>query len=221
MLYVPARLTAPAFGLVLTQHADLPASGAVRLDVSLEAPRRFALRLRVPAWASADIDVRIDGERVAAAAQDGFLVVDREWQGGESVELDLPLNVRTERLPDGSAWESVLVGPSVMALRGATRWRAGLRLDVRVVDPHFDAGEIRLRWQPAPPGHPFRIEVDGVEAGRVDDVTAGEVTVALAATDAAWGVRRIAIVSDDSLTPRLTELRVLRRLGEEPPAATD
>ena len=29
------------------------------------------------------------------------------------------------------------------------------------------------------------------------------------------GVQRIAIVSDDSLTPRLTELRVLRRLGEE------
>lgn len=346
VLYVPARLTAPAFGLVLTQHADLPASRAVRLDVSLEAPRRFALRLRVPAWASADIDVRIDGESVAAVAHDGFLVIDREWQGGEQVDLDLPLAVRTERLPDGSAWESVLVGPSVMALRGepvdaladdspsshiargalaplagtplktpgapstlepgpvvvietdqgalrlepyaalhdvrttvyfplalpdvaarhaalaarddvlltvdgrtidrvafgeqqseadhgldeqggvagasgATRWRAGLRLDVRVVDPHFDAGEIRLQWQPAPPGHPFRIEVDGVEAGRVDDVTAGEVTVALAATDATWGVRRIAIVSDDSLTPRLTELRVLRRLGEEPPAATD
>lgn len=109
----------------------------------------------------------------------------------------------------------------VAGASGATRWRAGLRLDLRVVDPHFDAGEIRLQWQPAPPGHPFHIEVDGVETGRVDDVTAGEATVALAATDAAWGVRRIAIVSDGSLTPRLTELRVLRRLGEEPPAATD
>ena len=143
-------------------------------------------------------------------------------------QADQDRDVRVIVVTGDPAGQAFCAGADLEALEGHSekgRYDPGTAEDIATpgfgVDPHFDAGEIRLQWQPAPPGHPFRIEVDGVEAGRVDDVTAGEVTVALAATDAAWGVRRIAIVSDDSLTPRLTELRVLRRLGEEPPVATD
>ena len=93
----------------LRQTTDYPWDGAVRIDVSPPRPTGFALRLRIPGWARgqpvpgelysyepADTAwrARVNGQEVAQILERGYLVIDRRWQTGDTVELDFPMPVR-------------------------------------------------------------------------------------------------------------------------------
>jgi DUF1680 family protein len=94
----------------ITQATAYPWDGAVRITVTPAAPRRFSLRLRIPEWAQgrplatdlyayddpspAAWSARVAGAPVAATLDHGYATITREWQPGDTVELDLPMAVR-------------------------------------------------------------------------------------------------------------------------------
>jgi hypothetical protein len=84
-LRIPGR---PA--IILRQETDFPSSGEVTVHVRPERATRFALHLRVPAYAAGAQAQVGDGKPIPAAAGD-FLVIEREWNPGDSVRLSLPL----------------------------------------------------------------------------------------------------------------------------------
>ncbi|MBK8974928.1 MAG: glycoside hydrolase family 127 protein [Planctomycetes bacterium] len=113
-LYAQCDATVPidAGDVRLQQRTRMPWDGAVALTVTPDAPRRFALRLRVPGWATGQpvpsglyrvtggsqpafrLRVRVgDGGAFAPPVESGYAVVDREWQPGDTVSLELPLDV--------------------------------------------------------------------------------------------------------------------------------
>ena len=49
-LFVAAELNWPERGLVLTQETNFPEENVSRLSLRLEAPQRFSLMVRQPAW---------------------------------------------------------------------------------------------------------------------------------------------------------------------------
>jgi DUF1680 family protein len=78
--------------ITLHQETDFPSTGKVTIHVRPEQAARFALHLRIPPYATG-ATVRVgDGEPAPAQASD-FVVVEREWQAGDSVELSLPFQV--------------------------------------------------------------------------------------------------------------------------------
>ncbi|MCW5548936.1 MAG: glycoside hydrolase family 127 protein [Opitutaceae bacterium] len=97
----------------LTQATDYPWSGTIRLTVTPEKPAAFTVRLRIPGWAQgrpvpsdlytyADAahpawSLRVAGEPVAAALENGYAVLTRTWQPGDVVELELPMPVHKVR----------------------------------------------------------------------------------------------------------------------------
>ncbi len=70
-----------------------PWDGRVALTVRESSAGRFALRLRQPAWCGG-ATVQVNGELQAPARERGYLVLRREWRGGDRVELELPMPVR-------------------------------------------------------------------------------------------------------------------------------
>ncbi|MBI4607338.1 MAG: glycoside hydrolase family 127 protein [Planctomycetes bacterium] len=97
-----ASETVVAFGprgrerrVTVRQETEYPWSGRVVVRVEPEGgPLEMSLRLRVPAWCAAP-RYRVGGGAFApAAAARGFLEVRREWGVGDSVELDLPMDVQ-------------------------------------------------------------------------------------------------------------------------------
>jgi DUF1680 family protein len=88
-----ATLRLPGLPAVtLRQETDFPSTGVVTVHVRPEQMVRFALHLRIPPYAHG-ATVRVgDGEPVPAQAGD-FVVIEREWKAGDSVELSLPLQV--------------------------------------------------------------------------------------------------------------------------------
>ncbi|WP_460337059.1 glycoside hydrolase family 127 protein [Actinoallomurus acanthiterrae] len=75
--------------LALTVETAYPWNGDVRVTIDRAPGRPYALKLRIPAWAR---DATLDGE--AAAAEDGWLTVEREWAEGDEFRLGLPMPVR-------------------------------------------------------------------------------------------------------------------------------
>jgi DUF1680 family protein len=75
--------------ITLRQETDFPSTGAVTVHVQPEQAVKFALHLRIPPYAEG-AEVRVgDGEPEPAQAGD-FIVIEREWQAGDLVELSLP-----------------------------------------------------------------------------------------------------------------------------------
>jgi len=67
---------------------EYPHDGRVKVKVQPARPRSFAISLRVPAWCP-DATVSVGGKLVSAAP--GYHTIEREWHGGDVVELHLPM----------------------------------------------------------------------------------------------------------------------------------
>jgi hypothetical protein len=78
----------------LSQKTDYPWEGKIHLQINLDSPAEFTLALRIPGWCRAP-EIKINGETVAVspALQKGYAKLQRLWQGGDVVELDLPMQV--------------------------------------------------------------------------------------------------------------------------------
>ena len=114
--YGPATMTARLDGthVALRQHTGYPRDGRITLEVSPERPLRFPLKLRVPHW-SAVTRVWVNGEPVPEVKAGTYLAVDRLWNAGDKVELDLDLSLHYwmgERECAGKA--SVYRGPILL-----------------------------------------------------------------------------------------------------------
>jgi DUF1680 family protein len=131
-----AEIDHPAGTVVLTQDTRYPWDGAVRLNLEPEAEMDFALRVRIPGWATnspvptdlysyADTNdeapmLRVNGEELALDIDDGFAVIDRSWAPGDVVELDLPMPARRVRAHDNvennQGRVAIQRGPTVYAV---------------------------------------------------------------------------------------------------------
>ncbi|ESQ86529.1 hypothetical protein ABAC460_23290 [Asticcacaulis sp. AC460] len=114
-LYIPSTAQWKAKGAAVRMDTGYPYDGGVKLAVtSLRRPTRFKLALRVPGWAKSAA-VTLNGKAVQAMRDGGYLVIDRVWQAGDKVGLDLPLDLRLEATSDNPGIVAVLRGPMVLA----------------------------------------------------------------------------------------------------------
>jgi hypothetical protein len=103
--------------LALRQETDYPNSGRVTLHVAPARTAIFPLWLRIPRWSTSP-KVAVNGKPVAQAVAPGaFLVLNRSWQPGDRVELDLPMPWRWVRGRQSQAGRAALMrGPMVFCL---------------------------------------------------------------------------------------------------------
>ena len=94
--YAPCSARYRLGGAFVQLHVsgDYPASGRVRVSLSLEREAAFPLSLRIPAWAKG-ASVAVGGEIVPAEAG-ALLTLNRQWQDGDELLLTLPMAVETQ-----------------------------------------------------------------------------------------------------------------------------
>jgi hypothetical protein len=134
----------------LTMHTGFPYSQDVAIQVETPAPSRFRIRLRVPSWTTAPLEVSINGKKEALGAPGTFLDIVRTWAGGDRIEFRLSAKARMTRYQgvDQVAKRErfwLEYGPLLMAATGAGDARIvlfGLRDPEGMVDrlrPEGDA----------------------------------------------------------------------------------
>ena len=76
----------------LVQETNYPWNGKVSITVNVDGAKEFGLGLRIPGWCR-NARVAVNGEQVdlASVTVDGYVIIKRQWQDGDKVELDLPM----------------------------------------------------------------------------------------------------------------------------------
>jgi len=122
----------------LTQETRYPWDGKVKLTIGAAESGGFAIRLRIPGWARIAA-VKVNGKAIAASAGPGtYLTIERKWSAGDTIELNLPMDValmearrEVKALKD---YVAVMRGPVVYCLElpesqgGAKIWNKGVFL---------------------------------------------------------------------------------------------
>jgi len=127
-LYVPSELNWKKAGLQLTQTGDLSKGDKVSIKLNLKKSSSFNIRLRRPYWTkSKEIIITVNGKLLTNAVEtDNYLVLSRKWKKGDLLELQLPMHLRAEFLPDGSKWAAFEYGPWVLGAETDTTDLMGL-----------------------------------------------------------------------------------------------
>ncbi len=114
-LFIPSELNWEEKGFKLKQENRFPEQQSTRLTVTVSKPTQMAVRLRIPEWANGGA-VKINGKALeATAAPSSYLTINRLWKSGDHVEMDLPMQLSVETMPDDPKIQAYLYGPMVLA----------------------------------------------------------------------------------------------------------
>lgn len=121
-LYIPSTLSWKHgdASIQLRQQGTYPLDERVTFNVTSSQPARFALNLRIPAWAGDGATISINGKPAAIPAKPGsFATIDRTWSSNDRVELTLPLTLRLQSVdPETPRTVALMRGPLVLFLLG-------------------------------------------------------------------------------------------------------
>ncbi|MGW4172853.1 beta-L-arabinofuranosidase domain-containing protein [Streptomyces chartreusis] len=110
-LYSPSQLTWAAKGVTVTQTTSFPREQGTTLTFG-GVGSAFALRLRVPSWATAGFRVTVNGNAVSGTPVPGsYFTVSRTWRGGDTVKISMPFRLRVEKTLDDRSLQSLFYGP--------------------------------------------------------------------------------------------------------------
>jgi hypothetical protein len=80
--------------VTVRQSTRYPWEGRVHIAVEPQRPLPFAVMVRIPAWCSGET-LRVNGKRMPTDSRvRGYVRIDRSWQKGDVIDLDLPMPVR-------------------------------------------------------------------------------------------------------------------------------
>ena len=97
--------------VILHQETRYPWNGHVTLTVDKNSAGTFAMKIRIPGWVRNQVvpsdlytysdgkrpgySVKVNGEEVTSALEQGYFTIERKWKKGDRVELQLDMEVRT------------------------------------------------------------------------------------------------------------------------------
>ena len=161
-LYLPTTAQWDAKGVALRQECAWPAESTV---ITIDRGGRFAMKLRVPYWATEGFGVKVNGNELQATYQPSSYIEisERDWKAGDRVEVSMPFGkhlnfgpdkmdlaatgVNEVRTPFNPMWEGTLMyGPLVMATPDITVW------DQAEFDLNPDLSDIVLQGHTADAG---------------------------------------------------------------------
>jgi DUF1680 family protein len=172
-LFIPSELNWQQKGLRLRQETKFPDESKTIVRVEAAPAEALTLHLRVPAWVAGRVKLRVNGQDSEGVASAGsYVSLHRVWKDGDRVEMDMPMALRFEAMPDDRNLRAVLYGPLVLAgglgSQGLTeeltvgQEGADMRKHPIAKLPEFRLGEKTVgEWMRAGDG-PLMFQADGV-----------------------------------------------------------
>ncbi|MGM0485389.1 MAG: glycoside hydrolase family 127 protein [Planctomycetota bacterium] len=146
----------------LAQETRYPWNGDVKITLTPERTGRFTLNVRIPGWArnqpvpsdlysfvnemADEASIEVNGESVSFDVARGYARIEREWEQGDTIELQLPMPIRRiiahEKVAADKGKVALQRGPMVYCLEGPDN--NGKVLDLVIPDN----AELGSRYQP-------------------------------------------------------------------------
>jgi len=124
-LYAPSTVkakVAQGAEVSIRESTGYPFRDSIELELTASQAVRFPLYLRVPQWCAA-ARVKVNGEAIEVKARPlSYIVLDRAWNSGDRVTLQLPMQIAVRRWPKNQNAASVSYGPLSYSLEIKERW---------------------------------------------------------------------------------------------------
>lgn len=121
----------------IVQETEYPWKGKNEITIDPDQPAQFTVHVRIPAWASgtpvpsdlyhegateSKARLFLNGKETSYALEKGYAVLDRTWQKGDKITLELPMDVRKifahAQVEDNIDRFALQRGPMVFCLEG-------------------------------------------------------------------------------------------------------
>lgn len=113
-LFVSSELKWAARKVTVTQQTDFPYTDKTKLTV--KGSGSFALKVRVPSWATRGFNVTINGQpRKLPAMPGSYVAVGTKWKDGDVIEVQMPFGFRLSSVMDQPNLASLFYGPVLLA----------------------------------------------------------------------------------------------------------
>lgn len=148
-LFTASKLESDIFAV--TQVNNYPYESSTRITVDRGGD--YVMAIRHPQWTTDGYSIRVNGEQEpvsVAHGEAGYVMIRRQWQKGDVVEVDIPMELRYEECPDNSNYIAFKYGPVLLAAKTTASSFAESRetgLKYQTLSGQF-AGE--GRWEHAP-----------------------------------------------------------------------
>lgn len=150
-------------GLHVSQRSGFPLGESVSLRFSGPGDgTERTVRLRVPAWAAGEPELRLNGERLEAAPAGEYAAVTRAWQDGDELALTTPISLRAEAAVDDPRQCALFLGATLLLAKSDATTGLAFALNGRRA---FDGSLITGRTGAellAELGRDGAIELDGI-----------------------------------------------------------
>lgn len=130
-LFIPSTLKWADRKILIRQENNFPETPSTKLIVDLAGKGNFNLKLRSPEWANpSEVTISINGKQQHVQPDaDGYFTLTRKWKKGDVVEMNLPMHLEAEQLPDKSDYYAFKYGPVVLAATYGAENQPGLLAD--------------------------------------------------------------------------------------------
>ena len=103
-------------GLVVEQVTQFPQEQSTTLKIKSSRPAARTIHVRIPGWTTSQAEIEINGAALEAVADPGsYLAIHRVWENGDTIKVNLPMELRHESLAGDDSVTSVLYGPLALA----------------------------------------------------------------------------------------------------------
>jgi DUF1680 family protein len=123
LVYAPSRVKAKVgngTNVEITEATAYPFEESIRFTFKVDNKSSFAFHLRIPAWCK-ESSISVNGKIWGKPGGNSIAAILREWNSGDVVELNLPMQVEVSRWYENSA--VVERGPLVYALKIGEEWK--------------------------------------------------------------------------------------------------
>lgn len=121
-------------GLTITQNADLP-----KVTFTIKGSAEAKIVLKVPDWCEEKPTVRISGDKKLVIVKDGFIILECEWNDGDTIEYEMNMQVVAHALPDNENTVAFKYGPWVLSADMGQKDMNTSTTGVNVTIPLWDA----------------------------------------------------------------------------------
>lgn len=107
----------------IEMFTEFPFQNNVALEVSTRAMVDASIRIRVPSWASKNVEIMVNGKTLEEGKPGSFVAIDRLWKNGDKITFTLPMDFKIRKYIGADrdpAHERYFLeyGPVLMALVG-------------------------------------------------------------------------------------------------------
>lgn len=132
--------------ITLHEQTCYPFEEMTRFTVATPRPVAFPFYLRIPAWC-ADASIVINGETQRAKLAAGtYACIERTWQDGDEVVLNLPMDYAVRRWQVNKNSASVNYGPLTLSLKIDERYEQKVSTETAMRDSKWQQGADVSAW---------------------------------------------------------------------------